>query len=91
MSAPGRKRRSSLPPGIVSGEGSADGSGMRAAVLSAVAPGGANRLLADVNALDEHDADARIPALARLEKALGRDFADRLLEALSEPTGTDSR
>jgi hypothetical protein len=64
---------------------------MRAAVLSSVASGGASRLLADVRALDEHDPVERTPALTRLEEALGRDFADRLLSALSEPTGTDGR
>ena len=64
---------------------------MRAAVLSSVASGGANRLLADVRALGEPDPVERTPALTRLEEALGRDFADRLLSALSEPTGTDGR
>ena len=48
--------------------------------LSAV-PSGSPRLLADVRALDE--LDGREPAFERLEAALGRDFADRLLAALS--------
>jgi hypothetical protein len=58
---------------------------MSAAVLSKVAPAGSKRLLADVNALvvrDEHAA-AKTPALSRLEATLGREFADRLVAALS--------
>jgi hypothetical protein len=43
---------------------------------------GSPRLLADVKALDERTAE-REPALSRLEEALGRDFADRLVSALS--------
>jgi hypothetical protein len=57
---------------------------MSAAVLSKVAPAGSVRLLADVKALDLPDDDAaRTPALARLEATLGREFADRLVAALS--------
>lgn len=41
------------------------------------------RLLADVQAFDEKDDEKREPALSRLEEALGRDFADRLVAALS--------
>jgi hypothetical protein len=58
---------------------------MSAAVLSKVAPAGSKRLLADVNAFalrDEH-AVAKMPALRRLEATLGREFADRLVAALS--------
>jgi hypothetical protein len=58
---------------------------MSAAVLSKVAPAGSKRLLADVNALavrDKH-AVARKPALSRLEATIGREFADRLVAALS--------
>ena len=50
--------------------------------LSAV-PSGSPRLLADVGALDELDPHGREPAFERLEAALGRDFADRLVAALS--------
>jgi hypothetical protein len=57
---------------------------MRAAVLSAVAPGGSRRLLADVSAIAGRDSGAKKPALDRLEAALGRDFADRLVAALSD-------
>ncbi|MGH3065198.1 MAG: hypothetical protein ACRDOF_02760 [Gaiellaceae bacterium] len=57
---------------------------MSAAVLSTVAPAGSRRLLADVSAITGKQEVTRPPALARLEAALGRDFADRLLAALSE-------
>jgi hypothetical protein len=57
---------------------------MSAAVLAEVAPSGSVRLLADVRALDAQDVDGRAPALSRLEAALGRDFADRLVTALSD-------
>ena len=50
--------------------------------LSAV-PSGSPRLLADVRALDELDAHGREPAFERLEAALGRDFADWLVAAIS--------
>jgi hypothetical protein len=58
---------------------------MSAAVLTQVAPHGSLRLLADVKALAEPDEDEtlRTPALTRLEEALGREFADRLVAALS--------
>ncbi len=56
---------------------------MSAAVLTKVAPAGSSRLLADVKALGERDRDERAPALTRLEAVLGRDFADRLVTALS--------
>jgi hypothetical protein len=62
---------------------------MSAALLTKVAPAGSLRLLADVRALDGRDEDepARTPALTRLEETLGRDFADRLVAALSrEPS-----
>jgi hypothetical protein len=75
----------SLPPGIAGPESSVDSRPMSAAVLSEVATAGSLRLLADVKALDLPDADdsARTPALSRLEATLGRDFADRLVAALS--------
>jgi hypothetical protein len=57
---------------------------MSAAVLTKVAPTGSVRLLADVKALEERDPGTRAPALVRLEAALGRDFADRLVAALSD-------
>jgi hypothetical protein len=41
------------------------------------------RLLADVQAFDQRPDEKREPALSRLEEALGRDFADRLVAALS--------
>jgi hypothetical protein len=37
-----------------------------------------------VHALDRPASGKRTPALTRLEAALGRDFADRLVAALSE-------
>jgi hypothetical protein len=55
---------------------------MSAAVLTKVAPAGSSRLLADVKALERPD-EKRDSALIRLEAALGRDFADRLVAALS--------
>jgi hypothetical protein len=57
---------------------------MSAAVLTTVAPTGSTRLLADVKALEGTDQSTRTPALVRLEAALGRDFADRLVAALSD-------
>ena len=56
---------------------------MSAAVLTKVAPAGSSRLLADVKALGERGQDERATALTRLEAALGRDLADRLVTALS--------
>jgi hypothetical protein len=57
---------------------------MSAATLTKVAPAASSRLLADVQALDQPRPGKRAPALTRLEAALGRDFADRLVAALSE-------
>jgi hypothetical protein len=57
---------------------------MTAAVLAQVAPSASTRLLADVRALGGGELDGRAPALVRLEEALGRDFADRLVTALSD-------
>jgi hypothetical protein len=57
---------------------------MRIAADSKSVPAGSYRLLADVRALDVLYADKRAPAQMRLEAALGRDFADRLVTALSE-------
>jgi hypothetical protein len=55
---------------------------MRAAALTKVPVADSSRLLADVKALDAH-VGKRAPALIRLEAAIGRDFADRLVAALS--------
>jgi hypothetical protein len=53
-----------------------------ATVTKKAAAADSPRLLADVKSLDERD-PKREPALTRLEEALGRDFADRLVAALS--------
>ena len=74
----------SLPPGIERRRTNADRRNMSAATLTKVAPAASSRLLADVHALDRPAAGKRTPALTRLEAALGRDFADRLVAALSE-------
>jgi hypothetical protein len=63
---------------------------MSAAVITKVAPAGSKRLLADVSAMAGKDVVAKIPAIDRLEAALGRDFADRLVAALSDKR-VDSR
>jgi hypothetical protein len=55
---------------------------MSAAVLTTAAPAASTRLLADVRALGGQD-DERESAWIRLEEALGRDLADRLVAALS--------
>jgi hypothetical protein len=60
---------------------------MSAAALTKAAPAASSRLLADVNALDRRDPAKRASALGRLEAALGRDFADRLVTALSDERG----
>jgi hypothetical protein len=57
---------------------------MRIAADSKTVPAGSYRLLADVRAFDGLDTGKRAPASMRLEAALGRDFADRLVAALSE-------
>jgi hypothetical protein len=78
------KRRRSLPPGIVRSGGAADAASMSAAVLTQVAPAASTRILADVSALAAPDRAPKEPALERLEQAIGRDFADRLIAALSD-------
>jgi hypothetical protein len=60
---------------------------MSAAVLMDVAPAASTRILADVSALAAPDRAPKEPALERLEQALGREFADRLVAALSEQSG----
>jgi hypothetical protein len=57
---------------------------MTAPVPDQVVESGSTRILADVRALGGQRIDERTPALIRLEEALGRDFADRLVSALSE-------
>jgi hypothetical protein len=61
---------------------------MTAAVLTKVSAAGSTRLLADVHAFDERDPGERAPALIRLEAALGREFADRLVAALTPERNT---
>jgi hypothetical protein len=57
---------------------------MTATVPDQVVEAGSLRILADVRALGGYRIDERTPALIRLEAALGRDFADHLVTALSE-------
>ena len=57
---------------------------MSAATLLDVASSASARLLGDVNGLHGRDSDEREPAFHRLEAALGRDFAQRLVAALSK-------
>ena len=59
---------------------------MSADVLTDVAPEASKRILEDVTALATEQVP-RESALERLEQAIGRDFADRLVAALSEHTG----
>jgi hypothetical protein len=56
---------------------------MSAAVLTTTAAASSSRLLADVRALAASERDVRAPAQIRLEAAIGRDLADRLIAALS--------
>ena len=81
----------SLPPGIAVPAHAADARCMSAAVLTKVAPTASQRILDDVSALAGHEGMPRQPALARLEKAIGRDFADRLVAALSDKSGSTRR
>ena len=60
---------------------------MSAAVLTTVAPTASTRILADVSAFAAPERAPKEPALERLEQAIGRDFADRLVAALSEKSG----
>lgn len=89
-SDPVRGVAGSLPQGIGTEHSRADFRHMNAALLTNVAPAGSARLLADVSALAGKGAVAKTPVLDRLEAALGRDFADRLVAALSEKR-VDSR
>ena len=68
----------------------ADARSMSAAVLTKVAPAASSeRILTDVSALvgKEEEGMPKQPALDRLEEAIGRDFADRLVAALSDKSG----
>jgi hypothetical protein len=85
--APDANRRCSLPPGIERTRSCADARSMSAAVLTTVAPTASTRILADVTALAAPERAPREPALERLEQAIGRDFAERLVAALSEKSG----
>jgi hypothetical protein len=60
-------------------------------VIAQAAPSASIRLLADVRALGGQGVDDRTPAIIRLEEALGRDFADRLVNALSEQVASASK
>ena len=82
--SPRPEKHRSLPPGIARRGPIADARNMSAAVLTKVAPAASRRILADVDAFAETKTSSKAPALVRLEEALGRDFADRLVAALSE-------
>jgi hypothetical protein len=56
---------------------------MSAATLINAAAAASPRLLVEVSDVHGHDWDERESALDRLQAALGRDFADRLVAALS--------
>lgn len=77
----------SLPPGMRDPCRRADARSMSTAVLKKVAPAASTRILADVSALVSPDRVRREPAFERLEQAIGRDFADRLVAALSDKPG----
>jgi hypothetical protein len=84
---PDRKERRSLQPGIRPRRGIADARHMSAAGLIKVAPAASKRILDDVTALAAPEQAPKESALERLEQAIGRDFADRLVAALSEQSG----
>ena len=84
---PDANERRSLPPGMGARRAPADARSMSAAVLTKVAPAASTRILADVSALAAPERAPKEPALERLEQAIGRDFADRLVAALSEKSG----
>ena len=89
----GRRTRKpgSLPPGIDGLSYGADARSMSAAVLTQVAPAASQRILDDVSALAGDEGMPKQPALARLEEAIGRDFADRLVAALSDKPDSNRR
>ena len=78
----------SLQPGIGGRRRAADARAMSTAVLIKVAPAASTRILADASALVASDPAPKEPALERLEQAIGRDFADRLVAALSDKSGS---
>jgi hypothetical protein len=77
----------SLPPGIGAGGRPTDARSMSTAVLTTLAPSASTRILADASALVSPERASKEPALERLEQAIGRDFADRLVAALSDKSG----
>jgi hypothetical protein len=60
---------------------------MRAAALGKVEETASARILADVDGLGGDDTSKRAPALIRLEAELGREFAHRLVTALTHERG----
>jgi len=60
---------------------------MSAAALVDNAPAASSRLLADVRKVHGPGTHRREPAGERLEAALGRDFADRLVASLVRERG----
>lgn len=76
-------RGKSLAPGMRSGVGKVQNRRVSAATLVTAARSASPRLLADVEELHGRDPHDRGPALDRLAAALGRDFAERLVAALS--------
>jgi hypothetical protein len=85
------REQGSLPPGIAVGTATTDARSMSAAVLTQLAPAASQRILEDVSALAGNKGGPRQPALDRLEAAIGRDFADRLVAALSDKSGPNRR
>ena len=82
------RHEGSLPPGIADRRIATDARSMSAAVLTKVAPAASSRrILADVSAFARVEGMPKQPALDRLEAAIGRDFADRLVTALSDKSG----
>ena len=62
----------------------ADARLMSPALLTKVVLAASQRILEDASALVGRKGMPKQPALARLEEAIGRDFADRLVAALSD-------
>ena len=56
-------------------------------MLIQAAPEASTRILADVSALAAPSGLRNNQRLERLEQAIGRDFADRLVTALSDKSG----
>ncbi len=82
------RERRSLPPGIAEPPSAVDVRSMSAAVLTKVAPAASSqRILADLSALVGKEGIPKQPVSDRLEQAIGRDFADRLVAALSDKPG----